>query len=79
VYGFQFSKPSAAGGGLYRLILTFKVRRPVTLGVEALHGKRIVARSGQRRFRSRTGRFVFLLDPSDWPTGWKVSLAKAGK
>jgi hypothetical protein len=76
VYAFKFSKPLAAKSGRYKLVLTFKVRRPVSLSVEGILRKRVVARSGVRRFQHPTGRVVFLLDPKRWPTGWKVSLAK---
>jgi len=79
VYAFRFSRPTAAGHGLYKLVLTFKLRRPARLDVEALRGKQVIASTGMRRFHSRSGRLVFLLNPKRWPTGWKVSLPRAGK
>jgi hypothetical protein len=50
-----------------RLILTFRVRRTVGVGVKGLRGRRVVARTPVRRFVRGQGRLVLRLDPRRWP------------
>lgn len=50
------------------LYVTFKVRRPVTIGVEAMRGKKVVAKSGLKRFKGKRGELVLKLDRKRWPT-----------
>jgi len=63
----------------YVLHLTFKVRRPVTVGLEALKGKRVVARTPMRRFKGRTGELSVSLNRKAWPTGLKLISPPAKK
>jgi hypothetical protein len=67
----------ASGHGTYTLYLTFKVRRKVRIGVEALKGKKVVASSGVKRFTGRSGELALKLTRSAWPTGLKWVTPKA--
>lgn len=58
-----------APDGSFALVVAFKVRRPVTIGVQALRHRAVVAASGLERFRGRRGRLVLKLDVHRWPTG----------
>ena len=40
----------------------------MTIGVEALRGRRIVGRSGLKRLRPSRGKLVLRLDRRRWPT-----------
>jgi hypothetical protein len=51
-----------------RLVITFKVRRAVMIGVAAERFGRVVATTGLRRFRRGPGRLELKLDPKNWPT-----------
>jgi hypothetical protein len=62
------SRVRPSRGGDYTLYLTFKVRRPVTIGLEALQGRRVVASTGLKRFTGRRGRLVLTLRRARWPT-----------
>jgi hypothetical protein len=55
-------------GGRLRLEITFKVRRPVTIGVEALRKTKVVSRSGLKKFTRKTGKLTLKLDRKHWPT-----------
>jgi hypothetical protein len=57
----------------YTLHLIFKLRRPTTVGLEALHGKRVVARAPMRRFKGRTGELSLPLQRKAWPTRLKLT------
>jgi hypothetical protein len=57
----------------YTLHLIFKLRRPATVGLEALHGKRVVARAPMRRFKGRTGELSVALNRKAWPTSLKLT------
>ena len=54
--------------GKFILYLTFRVRRPVTIGVEALRRGKVVARSGLHHFSGTHGRLALKLDRKHWPT-----------
>jgi hypothetical protein len=62
------SKVRPAARGAYTLYLTFKVRRPVTLGLEALRGHAVVASTGLKHFAGRTGELKLTLHRKHWPT-----------
>jgi hypothetical protein len=66
-------------GGTYSLHLLFKVRRPVTLGLAVLHGKRVVARTPLERFRRGTGELSIPISRDAWPTGLKLLSPPASK
>ncbi len=50
------------------LYLTFKVRRPVTIGAQALRRGHIVAVARPRFFAGRTGLLILSLNRKRWPT-----------
>jgi len=50
------------------LYLTFKLRRPVTVGAQALRNGRVVSAARPRRFSGRAGLLILKLDPKHWPT-----------
>jgi hypothetical protein len=58
---------AAAARGLVTLYIDFKVRRTVTVGVDALHGPVVVARSGLHRFHPGNGRLTLHLNRKHWP------------
>jgi hypothetical protein len=60
------------------LYLTFRLRRPVTLGAEALRHKRIVGMARPRRFSGRRGQLVIGLDRKRWPTKVRFITPAAG-
>jgi hypothetical protein len=63
----------------YTLHLIFKLRRPTTVGLEALHGKRVVARAPMKRFTGRTGELSVPLSHKAWPTSLKLTTPKGQK
>jgi hypothetical protein len=56
----------------YTLHLFFRLRRPVTLGLEVLHGKRVVARTSLKRFRGTAGELSVSIERAHWPTSIKL-------
>jgi hypothetical protein len=52
----------------YTLNITFRVRRKVTLGAEALLHGRVVSATGIRHFKPSHGALALVLSRSDWPT-----------
>jgi hypothetical protein len=74
IYDVKVAKPKAAGHGSFALKMTFRVRRTVTIGAEALRGKRVVASSGLHTFHGKTGHLTLRLDRKAWPTGLKFVL-----
>ena len=50
------------------LYLTFKVRRPVRIGAQALRRGRVVAVARPRLFAGRTGLLILNLNRKRWPT-----------
>jgi hypothetical protein len=56
-------------GRLYlSLYLTFKLRRPVTIGAHALRRGRVVSVARPRLFTGRSGTLILTLDRRRWPT-----------
>lgn len=55
-------------GSHFILELSFRVRRPVTIGLQALRRGRVVASSGLKHFSGRRGTLAMTLDPRHWPT-----------
>jgi hypothetical protein len=53
----------------FTLYLTFSVRRPVTLGLEAIEGSLIVGSTGLEHLKPRSGQFSLPINPDTWPTG----------
>ena len=50
------------------LQITFRLRRPVTLGAQALRHRRIVGSAPLRHFSKRRGQILLELSTKDWPT-----------
>jgi hypothetical protein len=50
------------------LYLTFKVRRPVTIGAKALRRGRVVSVAAPRHFAGGTGTLILKLNRKRWPT-----------
>ncbi len=70
-------KLARSSNGTYILYLTFKVRRPVTIGLEGLRGHTVVAKTGLKHFSRHTGELALTLDRNHWPT--KLSLVTPKK
>jgi hypothetical protein len=51
-----------------RLHLTFRVRRPITIGAEALRYRTVVGVAHPRRFAGHRGALVIALSRAHWPT-----------
>jgi hypothetical protein len=67
IYGVKAKVQAGRRGGLF-LYVTFKVRRPITIGVQALRRKKVVSSSGFKHFRGKQGTLVLRLDRKRWPT-----------
>ena len=55
-------------GAKFSLYLTFKLRRPVTLGAQGLRSGRVVASARPRHFAGSRGTLVLELNRKHWPT-----------
>ena len=66
VYNVKAHVRVGGRGGLF-LYVTFRVRRPVTLGVQALRKRKVVASSGLKKFKPKKGTLVLRLSRSRWP------------
>lgn len=62
--------------GNFTLYISFKVRRPVSVGVQALRGRKVVASSGVKRFTGHSGSLALRLDRRKWPTHLRFVGAK---
>ena len=78
IYAIQ-SKVVRSAAGTYTLYLTFKVRRPVTIGLEGLRGGRVVASTGLKHFKGHSGQLALTLDRNHWPTKLRLQTPKPGK
>ena len=58
------------------LTITFRLRRPVTIGIVAYKGKAVVASSGMHHFKGRTGTLTLTLSRTHWPTKLSFKLPK---
>jgi len=52
----------------YYLHLTFRLRRPVTIGAQALLRGHVVSEARPKHFKGRTGLLILRLERSHWPT-----------
>jgi hypothetical protein len=68
VYRVVISKPRRTGPRTFVLVVRFRVRRPVTIGMQALRGRRVVSSSGLKRFKGARGKLTLKLDRRRWPT-----------
>jgi hypothetical protein len=71
VYDIQAPKEGKLINGFVTLSVSFKVRRKVRIGIEALRGRKVVASSGIRTFAGRRGTLVLRLSTKAWPTSLK--------
>jgi hypothetical protein len=55
-------------GSKFSLYLSFKLRRPITLGAQGLLRGRVVARARARHFTGHRGTLILQLDRKHWPT-----------
>ena len=62
------SKLRRGRNGKFMLSFEFSIRRPVTIGVQALRQKTVVASSGLRHFTGTRGHLSLMLDRKRWPT-----------
>lgn len=62
------------GTNTFVLTLTFRVHGKVTIGLEALHGTKVISASGLKTFNGGAGSLSLRLDRDDWPTGLKFVL-----
>jgi hypothetical protein len=76
IYDVKTVLPKPHGGQII-LYVTFRVRRPVTVGVDALRGRAVVAFSGMQHFNGGTGRLALRLNRAHWPTGLKFVTPKS--
>ena len=73
------SKLVKEANGSYTLYLSFKVRRPVTIGAEAFDRSKLVSSTGLKRFAGRSGVLALTLSRSEWPTRLKFVVPKPVK
>jgi hypothetical protein len=64
----RVSKLTPAGSGRFKLVISFRVVRAVTIGARALRHRTVVSSSGLKTFRGRSGSLTLVLDPKRWPT-----------
>jgi hypothetical protein len=71
------AKVRARGRSGVALVITFKVRRAVRIGAQALRRGHVVSSSGLKRFRKgQRGTLVLRLSRARWPTGVKFVFPK---
>lgn len=62
------------GKGLYvTLVITFRLRAPVTLGAQATRGGRVVSSAPLHHFTGRSGTLTLRLDTHEYPTGLRFT------
>jgi hypothetical protein len=71
IYDVKAGKPVLGRGGRITLTISFKVRSPVTIGLEGLRGHKVVSSSGLRHFNRGIGRLALVLERAHWPTRLK--------
>ena len=82
---FVFKPPSATyavkakvhttkknGHAYIYLYLTFKLRRPVTIGAQALLRGHVVSEARPKHFKGHSGLLILRLERSRWPTKIRV-------
>ena len=78
IYAVQAPKLRRARGGKYTLSISFKVRRAVTIGIEGLRGRKVVASTGLKHFNPPRGELTLVLDRKHWPTSLRYISPKKG-
>jgi hypothetical protein len=77
IYDVKAGKPVVGRGGRITLTISFEVRRPVTIGLEGIRGRKVVSSSGLRHFHRGKGHLALLLDRAQWPTSLKFITPRA--
>jgi hypothetical protein len=77
IYAVQRPALVRGPGGALSLVIRFKVRSTVTIGIEAFHRGQLVSSSGMKTFRGSTGELVLKVDRNRWPTRLKFVTPKA--
>jgi hypothetical protein len=67
IYGVR-AKLHVHGRHNLSLYLSFRIRRPVTLGAQALRHGHVVSEARPRRFTGHRGQLILKLDRKHWPT-----------
>jgi hypothetical protein len=68
MYAVRVTKPRRVGRDRFVMTVRFRLRRPVTIGVQALRRNVVVSRSGVKRFRGTRGKLTLTLHRRRWPT-----------
>lgn len=71
IYGLQKPEEGKLVDGFVTLSVSFRVRRKVRIGLEALRAHRVVASSGVKTFSGRRGTLALRLSTKAWPTSLK--------
>ena len=79
IYSIRTRKGKPTKEGTLTLYVSFKVRRPVSIGIQALRGKKVVASSGIKRFKGKRGTLKLVLHRERWPTRVRFYQHKTGK
>lgn len=76
IYAIQRPKLVRGPRGTYALVIRFKVRAKVTIGIEGLRRGKVVTSSGLKTFRGKTGKLVLKVNRKRWPTSLKFIFPK---
>src|SRR5262249_53315933 len=68
-----------SAGGTYTLYLTFKVRRPVTIGLQGLRDGKVVASTGLEHFKGHTAQLALTRARTHGPPKLRPRPPKRGK
>jgi hypothetical protein len=79
VYDIHKPHLAAASRGSFTLTITFRVRRKVTIGLDAVRHGRVVSSSGLKTFFGAHGSLSVRVTRASWPTGLKFVQPKAKK
>jgi hypothetical protein len=77
VYSIR-SKTANGKGGTVILTVRFRVRRRITIGLQALRHGKVVATTGLKHFKPKRGKLVLKLDRKHWPTKLRFIQPKSG-
>lgn len=74
---YAITRTVKRSGRIFILYITFRVRRAVTIGIEALRHKKVVSSSGLKAFKPPRGVLALRLNPHAWPTSIRFVTPKA--
>jgi hypothetical protein len=78
VYHVVASKARRIRGGRFVLEVRFRLRRPVTIGLQGLRRGKVVISSGFKRFTGTRGKLTLKLDRRHWPTRLRFVMKSTG-